>query len=1044
MGFFDLCLRRPVAVGLLMLALLMSGTLAFRLLPVASLPRVDYPTIVVTAALPGADPQTMAATVAAPLERRLGQIAGLTELTSTSLLGLSTIVAQFDLTRSIDAAARDVQTAINAASSDLPSGLSQRPTWRKNNPSASPVLILALTSDSLPSGTVYEAAETILAQQLSQTRGVGQVTVNGSEKPAVRVQANPGALAAMGLGLEDVRSGLKAANASGPKGRLETPDRSFILRVNDQLRKADEYKSVIIATRDGTPIRLDSIASVVDSVENIRTSGWYNGKRAVLVFVFTEANANVIETVDRIRALMPTLQAWLPRAVDLSVMIDRTETIRASIREVELALLISIGLIVAMVFIFLRRFWATLAAALTIPLSISGTFAAMYLIGYSVDNLSLMALTIATGFIVDDAVVVAEAISKRREAGEAPLQAVRNAVGQIGFTVLSISISLIAAFTPLLFMSGMMGRLFREFSVTLAVSIAVSAVVSLTLIPVMGAYLVHASPAAATERGEGRALSRMIAWYEAALMVALRHRAWTLASLGATVLATVSLWTVMPKSFFPQQDIGSIVAIAEAPTSISFRAMTDRVQAVMRMMMEDPAVARLGSYTGQSGGAPNQARIFVALKPLAERGVDTARVIDRLRRKARELQGVSLFMSPDQELRIGGRVSKAQYQFTLTGPNVTELETWVGRLVENLKQFRELRDVTTDLEGGTLQTNLVIDRDAAARLGVAAQDIDQVLYDAFGQRLVSAIYDAHYTYHVVLEVDPQLQEDPSSLAMIFVAGPHQRQVPIMSVTRVETGVQTNAVAHQGQSPAATLTFSMALGVPMERGTQIVEQGARDLGAPDHIRGSFQGTARAFAATVGDQPVLIAAALLAVYIILGVLYESTLHPLTILSTLPSAGIGALLSLWAAGRPLDLIGMLAVILLIGIVKKNAIMMIDHALVAERERGLSAQDAIVEACLVRFRPILMTTLTAMLGAVPLALGSGIGAELRQPLGIAIIGGLVASQFLTLFTTPAVYLALEGLRTNPLWRAAQCMIPKGGNRFGQDHAQSRENRGV
>ena len=1013
MGFFDLCLRRPVGVGLLMFALLTSGALAFHFLPLASLPRVDYPTIVVSAALPGADPKTMAATVAAPLERRLGQIAGVSELTSTSLPGLSTIVVQFDLSRSIDAAARDVQAAINAASSSLPSGMSHPPTWRKNNPSASPVLILALTSDALPSGAVYEAADTILAQQLSQIKGVGQVTVNGSEKPAVRVQVNPGALASMGLGLEDVRTALNAANAAGPKGRVESPAGSFVLRVNDQLRKAEEYKSVIVATRAGTPVRLDTVASVIDSVENVRTSGWYNGKAAVLVFVFTEANANVIETVDRVRALMPTLQTWLPRAVDVAVMIDRTETIRASVREVELSLLISIGLIVATVFLFLRRLWATMAAAVTIPLSIAGTFAAMYLIGYSVDNLSLMALTIATGFIVDDAIVVVEAISKQREAGEAPLAAVRKAAGQIGFTVLSISVSLIVAFTPLLFMSGMMGRLLREFSVTLTIAIAISALVALTLIPVMGAYLANAGRQAATPVGGGRLSGWLVALYKRALTLTLRHRALTLASLGVTVLGTVALWMVMPKGFFPQQDIGTIVAIAEAPASISFRAMTDRLQAVMRMTMDDPAVARVGSYTGQSGAAPNQARLFVALKPLAERKVGTIQVINRLRRQARELQGVTLFMTPDQELRIGGRVSKALYQFTLTGPDVAELETWVGRLVENLKQSRELRDVTTDIEGGALQTILVIDRDAASRLGLAAQDIDQALYDAFGQRLVSAIYDTHYTYHVVLEADPRLQEDPSSLTKIFVAGPAGQQIPMTGITRIETGVQVNSIAHQGQSPAATLTFSMAPRLPMERGTEIIEQGMRDLGAPDHIRGSFQGTARAFADTVGDQSVWIAAALIAVYIILGVLYESALHPLTILSTLPSAGIGAILSLWAAGRPLDLIGILAVILLIGIVKKNAIMMIDHALAAQRERRLPVQDAIVEACLVRFRPILMTTLTAMLGAVPLALGSGVGGELRQPLGIAIIGGLIASQLLTLFTTPVVYLALEGLRS-------------------------------
>ena len=683
--FFATCLRRPIGVSLLMLALLLSGGLAFPFLPVASLPRIDYPTIMVTAALPGAEPQTMAATVAAPLERRIGQIAGITELTSTSLLGLTTIVAQFDLSRPIDAAARDIQAAINAASADLPTDMSRPPTWRKNNPSAAPILILALTSTALPSSAVYEAAEKILGQRLSQVEGVGQVTINGSEKPAVRVRANPAALASMGLGLEDVRTALNDANAAGPKGRIDGPDEGYAIRVNDQLPKAEEYSSVVVATRNGTPIRLNSVATIVDGVEDVRTSGWFNNQRAVLVFVFKEANANVIETVDRIHKLMPTMRAWLPPAIDLSVLIDRTETIRASVREVELCLAISIGLIIAMVFVFLRRRWATVAAAVTVPLSITGTVGMMYLLGYSIDNLSLMALTIATGFIADDAIVVVEAISRRMHDGERPLQAAREAVRRIGFTVASISLSLVAAFIPLLFMGGMIGRLFREFSVTLIIAIAISAIVSLTLIPVLGAYLGRSVDGVEKPSLADRLFQKLLATYESALVIVLRHRALTISVMAATVAMTGFLWIQVPKGFFPQQDTGTIVGIAEAPTTVSFQAMSQRVQELMRVLQQDPAVARVGSYTGQSGGPPNQARIFVALKPLAERRLDTDRVISRLRRSTRNVQGVALYLVPVQELRVGGRISKAQYQYTLTGPDVAELEMWAGRLRNKLR-----------------------------------------------------------------------------------------------------------------------------------------------------------------------------------------------------------------------------------------------------------------------------------------------------------------------------------------------------------------------
>jgi hydrophobe/amphiphile efflux-1 (HAE1) family protein len=995
-----------------MLALLLTGTLAYGFLPIASLPRIDYPTITVSAALPGADPETMATAVAAPLERRLGQIASVTELTSSSALGTTTIAIQFDLTRSIDAAARDVQAAINAASADLPPGLSRPPTWRKNNPSAAPIIILALTSETLPSDRIYDAADAVLTPRLSALKGVGQVTINGAAKPGVRVRTDPAALASMGVGIEQVRTALSDANASGPKGRIEGSELAYGVQVNDQLRKADEYKRLIVTTRYGTPVQLDSVASIVDSVENVRLAGWFNNRPAVLVFVFKETDANVVETVSRIRSVIPTLHAWLPPAIDVSVMTDRTRTIRASVREVQICLWTSIGLIVAMVFVFLRRLWATMAAAVTVPLAIAGTFGLMYLLDYSLDNLSLMGLTVATGFIIDDAIVVVEAISQRMSKGESPLRAVLSATRQIGFTVVSISVSLIAVFIPLLFMGGMIGRLFREFSVTLSVAIAVSAVVSLTLIPVMAAYLPSRAKGDHTFSG-GFLFLGLLRYYLVALVFFMERRGTTLVITGAVTVASVILYIYIPKGFFPQQDTGTIMATAEAPTTISFQAMTERVKALTEVLLKDPDVANAGSFAGNAGGtSANQARLFIDLKPAAERQTQIDRVIARLRRATAQVPGIALYMVPVQDLRVGGRTSKSQYQYTLTGPNFSELALWAEKLADVLKKSGDLRDVTTDLEQGALQTKLVINRDSASRLGVAPHDIDQALYNAFGQRMVSPIYGPHYTYHVILEADPALQEDPSSLAKVFLSGADGKQIPLASVVNVEHGLQPSSIAHQGQSPAVTITFALRPRTPLERGTEIIEQTARQLGMPAEIRASFQGSARVFADSLANQPVLILAALVTVYIVLGVLYESTIHPLTILSTIPSAGIGAILALWATGRPLDLVGMIGIILLIGIVKKNAIMMIDYALVVQRENAFSPEKAIFEACKVRFRPILMTTLTAILGALPLAIGTGEGSELRQPLGISIVGGLIVSQLLTLFSTPAVYLALDSLR--------------------------------
>ena len=1009
-----LFIHRPIATSLLALGILLAGAVAFRFLPIAPLPQVEFPTISVFASLPGADPVTVATSVSAPLERRFAQIAGVSELTSNSSLGRSNITIQFDLSRSIDSAARDVQAAINAASADLPANLVTRPSYRKSNPSDAPVMILALTSDTMEPGAVYDYANDVIAQKLDQVEGVAEVDVSGAEKSAVRVQLNPAYLASLGLSLDDVRTFLAKTNANLPKGSFDGPDASYTLHVNDQLLKAADYRSLVaFHAPNGAAVRLSDLGTVINSVENTRQAGWYNGRPAVLLIIFKQAGANVIETVDHIRATMPQVERWMPPAIKLHVQTDRTGTIRASVNHIEITLLVSIALVVMTVFVFLRRFWATVIPSVTVPLALAGTFVVMYLVGYTLDNLSLMALAVAVGFVVDDAIVVLENIVRFLEAGDSPIEAALKGAKQIGFTVLSMTLSLVAVFVPLIFMSGVVGRLLHEFAVTLTSAILVSGFVSLTITPMMcGRYLKHEKSETQPNRFfralEG-GFDALKGAYERRLRWVLAHESLMLLVTFATMVATVALYVVVPKGFFPLEDTGYMIGVVEAAQDVSFQALAQKQQRVTAIVLHDPAVQSVASF--MSGGN-NNGRMFIQLKPLAERKVDVQVVIGRLRAQLAKVEGVGLFLQAAQDLRIGGRSSKSLYQYTLQGSDLGELGLWAGRLSEALKGVPQFQDVTTDQQTTSLQAKVVIDRVAASRLHLKLSDIDAALYNAFGQRQVSTIYSALTQYHVILEASPQFQLEPASLDKIFVKSAAGRMVPLAAVTRVELGNTPLSVNHQGQFPALTISFNLVPGYSLSAATADIARAAEQLHLPGTIHGAFAGTAKVFQQTSSSQPLLILAALLAVYIILGMLYESLIHPLTILSTLPSAGVGALLALLITGYDLSIVALIGIILLIGLVKKNAIMMIDLALEIERHEGLKPEEAIYRACVVRFRPIMMTTMAALFGALPLAVLGGVGSELHKPLGISIIGGLLFSQSLTLFTTPVVYVALDQLR--------------------------------
>jgi hydrophobe/amphiphile efflux-1 (HAE1) family protein len=1021
-------IKRPVGTSLLTFALFLSGALAFNLLPVAPLPQVEFPVIQVSATLPGASPETMASAVATPLERQFGRIAGINQMTSTSQLGSTSVVLQFDLSRNIDAAARDVQAAINAARSQLPSYLPGNPTYRKVNPADAPILIIALTSDSVTRPVMYDIANSILSQKLSQIGGVGQVFVGGAANPAVRAELNPMQLNGMGLGIDAVRTALGAANANSPKGKLVNPVNMWAINDNDQILKADEYRPLIIGYNSNTSaaVRLSDVAEVDDSVEDVHTAGLANGHSAVLIIIYRQPGANIIGTVNNVRALLPQLQASISPAIKLGVVLDRSITVRASVHDIEFTLIISIVLVILVVFAFLRLVRATIIPSVAVPLSLIGTFGVMYLLGYSLDNLSLMALAISTGFVVDDAIVVLENVTRYLEQGLAPVAATYRGAQEIGFTVLSMSTSLVAVFIPILLMSGLVGRLFREFAITLSVAIGMSLVVSLTTTPAMCAQLLK--PLREEEHGRfyragQKVLDVSVDLYRVALGWVLDHQMSMLVATVLTALISVYLYTVVPKGFFPQQDTSRITGSIQAAQDISFSAMSRKMNQFVNIVLKDPDVATIVGFAG-GNTAINQGRMFIMLKPLGERKDSADRVIGRLRKALAAVPGATLYMQSAQDLTIGGRQSQAQYQYTLQGEDLNELNSWAPKLLTKLRTLSELRDVNTDQQNKGLEASIVIDRDTASRLGLAAQDIDNVLYDAFGQRFVSTIYEPLNQYHVVMEIAPRFQQSPDTLRRVFVRSSSGSMVPLSAFTQFSSDHTSLAVNHQGQWPSVTISFNLAPGISLGQATQVIERAERAINFPATIHASFQGTAAAFQESLSNEPILILAALVTVYIVLGVLYESYIHPVTILSTLPSAGVGALLALLITGNELNVIGLIGIILLIGIVKKNAIMMIDFALEAERGAGKSPREAIYEACVLRFRPIMMTTMAALLGGLPLALGTGTGAELRRPLGITIVGGLIVSQALTLFTTPVVYLYMDRLRS---WGTRRRTVPSG-----------------
>ena len=1023
----ELFIRRPVATTLLLAGVALSGAVAFRLLPVSPLPQVDFPTISVSASLPGPSPETMASSVATPLERQFGRISGITEMTSQSNLGNTSIALQFDLSRDINAAARDVQAAINAARGYLPP-MPNNPSYRKVNPADAPILILALTSDVMGRGRMYDAASTILAQKLSQLSGVGQVIVGGGTLPAVRIELHPTALNKYGIGFEQVRTVLNAANANAPKGQLAYGDRTREIGANDQMFKAIDYEPLLIAYHNGAAVRIKDVGQAVDSIEDLRNSGYANGTQAILVMIYRQPGANIIDTVDRIRAALPQLQASIPWSIGLEAAVDQTVTVRASVHDVEVTLVISVLLVILVVFIFLRDARSSFIPSVAVPVSLIGTFGVMYLLGYSVDNLSLMALTISTGFVVDDAIVVIENITRHLEQGLTPLEAALKGAAEIGFTVLSISISLVAVFIPILLMGGIVGRLFREFAITLSVAILVSMLISLTATPMMCAYLLK------PQESHGRLYQiseTVFTWiidaYGRSLSMVLRHSLITLLVLLGTVGMTGYLFVRTPKGFFPQQDTGRLQGQIIADQDSSFQTVDRILRQTIEMIGADPGVRTVAGFTG-GGGITNTARMFASLKPLEERKVSADVIIGRLRPKLARIPGASVYLQAVQDMRVGGRSSAAQYQFTLSSDNLQDLVAYSPRMFKRMRTIPIIADANSDLQNSGLQANIVYDRETAARFGISSQLMDATLYDAFGQRQVSTMYTPLNQYHVVMEAAPQYWQNPRTLRDVYISAPGGSQVPLAAIAHYAPDTAPLSVNHQGLFPSVTISFNLKPGVALGEAIDAIARAAQEEALPSTIQTMFTGTAEAFQQSLANEPVLIAAALVTVYLVLGILYESCIHPITILSTLPSASLGALLALVLTHTDLSIIAIIGIILLIGIVKKNAIMMIDFALSAERHEGKNSRDAIFEACVLRFRPILMTTMAALMGALPLALGTGVGSELRRPLGITIIGGLIVSQALTLYTTPVVYLYFDRLQHwwTDIWKAAKPILPE------------------